>query len=66
MKRLTANTSNVDEIVDDIPDGDWFKRGSRDDYVKLARKLLALGLSREEAGRFLSSAYWATAHCFGS
>jgi hypothetical protein len=55
----------LEERIDEIADGAWWKTDSRDEYLLRARQLVGMGMTEEDAANFVGVLYYAAAECFG-
>ena len=59
-------TNKLKQAIDKIPDDEgWYKSGSKQRYMDLAKLLLGKGFTEDEVLEMLTEAYWAAAACFG-
>lgn len=55
----------LEERIEAIPEGGWWKSGSEEFFLEFAKELINRGFTEDEAIDWLQTAYWRVADCFG-
>jgi hypothetical protein len=58
--------TSLEDRIDDIVNGEWWKDDSREDYLHAAKELMKLGMTENQAVAFVAKLYYAAAAEYGS